>query len=93
MNNVFPQLFYGSLNKTIQRIAGRPRLTTMKGIRRVPGGDVRGDVVKLLSKCGLGSDQTPAEIVLPENFASQIFKNNVYYNRKKGMGTHFTLKE
>jgi hypothetical protein len=41
----------------------------------------------LLSKSGLLSDQPPAPILLPENFASQIFKNDIYYKRKVGMRT------
>jgi hypothetical protein len=52
-----------------------------------------GHISSFLNKCGLLSDQTPAQILLPESFASQIFKNNIYYNPKVGMGTHFNLKE
>jgi len=35
----------------------------------------------------------PFPRVLPKNIASQIFENDIYYNRKVGMGTHFNLKE
>jgi hypothetical protein len=52
----------------------------------------QGEKLSLLSKCGLLSNQTPAQ-TLPENFAFQIFNNDIYYNRKVGMGTPFNLKE
>ena len=41
-----------------------------------------GTQLSVLSKCGLLSDQTPAQILFPENFASQIIKNDIYYKRK-----------
>jgi hypothetical protein len=42
-----------------------------------------GRLLSLLSKCNLFSDQTPAPIFLSINFASQIFKYDVYYTTEK----------